>query len=170
MSISSRLQKIVKTTILGLAAATSSMFFSNVKATAEVTYPLSNGQVVRFYLDNGQGINITNAQRLVNNGRVNSYQGSNTDPEQQFKIISDGSYYLFVRNNTNFGLSSSTLTPTPTSNSPMVSYTAGNGAWQNFVMDKIDADHFLLRWQANQNYCVNIPGGQQNVSLTFWPL
>lgn len=157
MSISSQLKSFVKTTILGLALATSSTLFSHSKATAEITYPLSNGQVVRFYLDNGQGINITNQYGLVDNGRVNSYAGSDTDPEQQFRVVSDGSYYLFVRNGTNFGLSSSTLTPV--NNSPMVSYTAGNGRWQNFVMDKVSPDHYLLRWQHNQNYCVNIPGG-----------
>jgi hypothetical protein len=149
--------------MLGLALATSSIVFASSKANAEITYPLSTGQVVRFYLDNGQGINITNSAGLTNNGLVNSYQGSNTDPEQRFRVVSDGSYYLFVRNNTNFALSSSTLTPT--NNSPIVSYTAGNGAWQNFVMDRVDASHFLIKWQANQNYCVHIPNGTQNVQL-----
>jgi hypothetical protein len=163
LSISFRLRGLVKTTILGLALATSSIVFASSKAKAEITYPLSTGQVVRFYLDNGQGINITNSAGLVNNGWVNSYKGSNTDPEQQFRVVSDGSYYLFVRNNTNFALSSSTLTPT--NGSPVVSYTAGNGAWQNLLLDRIDANHFLIKWQANQNYCVHIPNGARDVQL-----
>jgi hypothetical protein len=163
LSISSRLRGLVKTTILGLALATSSIVFASSKAKAEITYPLVNGQVVRFYLDNGQGINITNSAGLINNGLVNSYIGSNIDLEQHFRVVSDGSYYLFVRNNTNFALSSSTLTPT--NNSPIVSYTAGNGAWQNLLLDRIDANHFLIKWQANQNYCVHIPNGAQNVQL-----
>ena len=76
------------------------------KVSAEVTYPLVSGQIVRFSLDNGQSINITNAFGLKDNGLVNAYAGSNTDPEQQFRVVTDGDSYLFVRNGTNFGLSS----------------------------------------------------------------
>jgi hypothetical protein len=46
-----------------------------------------------------------------------------------------------------------------------VSYTAGNGSWQNLLLDRIDANHFLIKWQANQNYCVHIPNGANNVQL-----
>jgi hypothetical protein len=45
----------------------------------------------------------------------------------------------------------------------MLSYTTSNGTWQNFVMDRLEADRFLHRWQSNQNYCVHIPNGTQNV-------
>jgi hypothetical protein len=163
LNIISRLKSLVKLVTFGLAIATTGNLVTSSKANAEITYPLVNGQVVRFYLDNGQGINITTSAGLVNNGWVNSFTGSNTDPEQQFRVVSDGSYYLFVRNGTNFALSSSTLTPT--NGSPVVSYTAGNGAWQNLLLDRIDASHYLIKWQSNQNYCVHIPNGANNVQL-----
>jgi hypothetical protein len=158
---------LVKKAFLGVAFASSGLALSTIPAKAEITYPVSNGQVIRFYLDNGQGINLTNARGLVDNGYLNSWDGSDTDPEQQFKVISDGAYYLFQRNGTNFGMSSSTLTPV--NNSPMVSYTTGAGRWQNFLMDDLHDGHYLLRWKENQNWCVNIPGGYKGVSLTFWP-
>jgi hypothetical protein len=163
LNIISRLKSLVKLVTFGLAIATTGNLVTSSKANAEITYPLVNGQVVRFYLDNGQGINITTSAGLVNNGWVNSFTGSNTDPEQQFRVVSDGSYYLFVRNGTNFALSSSTLTPT--NGSPVVSYTAGNGAWQNLLLDRIDASHYLIKWQSNQNYCVHIPNGARDVQL-----
>jgi hypothetical protein len=133
-------------------------------ASTGIEYPLSNGQVVRFQLDNGQAINLTGN---VNNGIVNSWAQNTNDASQNLRVVSDGVYYLFVRNNSAMGLSSQTLIPS--AGEQMVTYTSGNGRWQNFVLDNLGGGRWLIRWQHNQNMCVNIPGGVQNVRVTLYP-
>jgi hypothetical protein len=159
VSITSKLAFLASASLAGVV---SSFVFAE-PAQAGTEYPLWNGQIVQFKLDNGQAINLTGA---VNNGMVNSWPADVYDPAQRLRVVSDRVYYNFVRHGSTMGLSSQTLAPPV--NEPMVTYATGNGRYQNFILDNIGGGRWLIRWQNNQNMCVNIPGGRQNVMVTLF--
>jgi hypothetical protein len=160
----SRLRNIVRSITFGIIGVTS--LFGVSKAQAATSYPIVNGQLVRFELSNGVALNIQTAS-LANDKPIYSFTGNNSDPEQIFKVISNGDGYNFQRNNTGYSLSASTLTPANLS--PAVAYQSGFGQWQDFWLDDAPGGgYYLIKWRKDPNYCLNVPGSQSNVKITFF--
>jgi hypothetical protein len=163
------LKNFVRSVSLGFLGLASMLGISSIgitKASAATSYPIVNGQLVRFELSNGVALNIQNAS-LANDKPIYSFTGNNSDPEQIFKVISNGDGYNFQRNGTGYSLSASTLTPTNLS--PAVSYQSGFGQWQDFWLDDSPGNgYYLIKWRKNPAYCLNVPGSQSNVKITFF--
>jgi hypothetical protein len=160
----SQFKNIVQVIVFGIVGITS--LFGASKAQAATTYPVVNNQVVRFELSNGVALNIQNAS-LANDKFIYSFTGNNNDPEQHFKVISNGDGYNFQRNGTGYSLSASTLTPANLS--PAVAYQSGFGQWQDFWLDDAPGNgYYLIKWRKNPAWCLNVPGSQSNVKITFF--
>jgi hypothetical protein len=160
----SRFKNILRSIIFGLIGVTS--LFGAHKAQAVTSYPIVNGQIVRFELSNGVALNIQNAS-LANDKPIYSFTGNNNDPEQHFKVISNGDGYNFQRNGSSYSLSASTLTPANLS--PAVAYQSGFGQWQDFWLDDAPGGgYYLIKWRKDPNWCLNVPGSQSNVKITFF--
>jgi hypothetical protein len=160
----SRFKNILRSITFGLIGVTS--LFGVTKAQAATSYPIVNGQIVRFELSNGVALNIQNAS-LANDKPIYSFTGNNNDPEQHFKVISNGDGYNFQRNGSSYSLSASTLTPANLS--PAVAYQSGFGQWQDFWLDDAPGNgYYLIKWRKDPNWCLNVPGSQSNVKITFF--
>jgi hypothetical protein len=161
-----RVIKSIAFGILGLTSIIGVNTLATTKASAATSYPIVNGQLVRFELSNGVALNIQTAS-LANDKPIYSFTGNNSDPEQIFKVISNGDGYNFQRNNTGYSLSASTLSPTNLS--PAVAYQSGFGQWQDFWLDDAPGNgYYLIKWRKDPNYCLNVPGSQSNVKITFF--
>jgi hypothetical protein len=58
---------------------------------------------------------------------------------------------------------------TPTNLSPAVAYQSGFGQWQDFWLDDAPGNgYYLIKWRKNPAYCLNVPGSQSNVKITFF--
>ncbi len=162
---SKTVRSLVRNVVFGILGVTS-IFGVVAKSNAATVYPIVNNQVVRFELSNGVALNIQNAS-LANDKFIYSFTGNNSDPEQHFKVISNGDGYNFQRNGSSYSLSASTLTPTNLS--PAVAYQSGFGQWQDFWLDDAPGGgYYLIKWRKNPAYCLNIPGSKSNVKITFF--
>jgi hypothetical protein len=158
---------MVKTTILGLALAVTSLVVDSTKASAADMYgfPNLNGKVVKLELSNGVRVNLPQS-RAIDNYKVNSFVPDNTN-DWQWKVIDDGFGVSFTRVNTNKAFTVSDLNTV--NGTPIVAWEyQGHGRYIDWNPQSIGNGYYLIRLRNNTNQCLNIPGSQNNVWATTW--